>query len=104
MAKLHKKMSPYIVEQVNKSRFSGEPLVRHMEYEFPNQGFEYTTDCFMSGDKYLVAPVLEKGMFKRTVKLPAGNSWKYVDGTVYEGGHTVTVDSPIEVLPYFERI
>ena len=104
MAKLHKKMSPYIVEKVNESRTSGEPLVRHLEYEFPNQGFENTTDCFMCADKYLVAPVLVKGMFKREVRLPAGNSWKYIDGKVYEGGQTVTVDSPIEVLPYFERL
>ena len=98
MAKLHKKMSPYIVEKVNESRTSGEPLVRHLEYEFPGQGFEHTTDCFMCADKYLVAPVMEKGMFKRTVKLPAGNSWKYIDGTVYEGGQTVTVDGSISML------
>lgn len=28
----------------------------------------------------------------------------YVDGTVFEGGNTVTVDAPIKVLPYFEKI
>ena len=103
MAKLHKKMAPYILEKVNESRITGEPLVRHLEYEFPHQNYEYTEDCFMLGDKYLVAPVIEKGKVTRTLRLPDGFSWKYVDGNIYEGGKTVTVDAPLCVLPYFEK-
>ncbi len=34
--------------------------------------------------------------------LPRGK-WKADDGTVYEGGRTVTVESPLLRLPYFER-
>ncbi|MBR5527677.1 MAG: glycoside hydrolase, partial [Clostridia bacterium] len=79
------------------------PLVRHLEYEFPHQNYEYTEDCFMLGDKYLVAPVIEKGKVTRTLRLPDGFSWKYVDGNIYEGGKTVTVDAPLCVLPYFEK-
>ena len=104
MARLHKKMSPYILEKVNESILSGEPIVRHPEYEFPNEGYEYTADMFMLGEKYLVAPVLTKGAVTRTVRLPSGSLWKYVDGTVYEGGNTVCVDAPLNVLPYFERM
>lgn len=103
MAKLHKKISPYIIEKVTESRFSGEPIVRHLEYEFPNQGYESTTDMFMLGDKYLVAPVLTKNAAKREVRLPSGAAWKFIDGTVYDGGRTITVDAPLDVLPYFER-
>ena len=58
-------------------------------------------DCFMLGDRYLVAPVVTQGAVTRTLRLPAGN-WKYLDGTVYGGGE-VTVAAPIEVLPYFEK-
>ena len=103
MTELHKEMADYIVEKVNESRISGEPIVRHLEYEFPNQGYEMTKDMFMLSEKYLVAPVITKGTTTRKVKLPSGEKWKYVDGTVYKGGQTVEVKSPLEVLPYFER-
>ena len=37
---------------------TGEPIIRHMEYAFPHQGFVDCKDQFMLGDRYLVAPVL----------------------------------------------
>ena len=99
-ANLHKEFAPYIIEQVKKSSVSGEPIVRHMEYEYPKSGFERCTDQFMLGDKILVAPVLTQGTYKRQVKLPEGK-WLFLGKTEYKGNQTVTVDSPIEVLPYF---
>lgn len=102
-ARLHKGMSGYILELVNDSFTSGEPIVKHPEYEFPGEGFEKCSDCFMLGYKYFVAPVITKGSVTRDVKLPSG-LWKYCDGTVYEGSKTITVDAPLNVLPYFERL
>ena len=102
MAKLHAKLAPEILQLVRQSETSGEPIVRHLEYNFPNSGFAGCNDCFMLGDHYLVAPVTVKGQVTRTLTLPQGK-WKYVDGTVYGGGK-VTVDAPLEVLPYFERL
>ena len=99
-AKLHKQFAPYIINDVKKSAVSGEPIVRYMEYEFPNMGYERIYDQFMLGSNILVAPVVIKGQFKREVVLPKGK-WKYLGKTEYEGGKTVIVDSPIEVLPYF---
>ena len=104
MAKLHEKMSGYIIEQVKESEVSGEPILRNLEYEFPNKGYHNVTDQFMLGSKYLVAPVLEKGATTRKVVLPEGK-WKDMnDGTIYQGGCVQEVNAPISVLPYFERI
>lgn len=61
-------------------------------------------DAFMLGDKYLVAPVITKGATKWEIQLPKGFVWKYVDGTLYQGGKCVVVDAPLSVLPYFEKI
>ena len=102
-AKLHAKFGDYICEQVRATAKSGEPIMRSMEYSFPARGYERVFDQFMLGDKYLVAPVIEKGAVSRKVSLPEGK-WKYCDGTVYDGGCDVTVASPISVLPYFERV
>ena len=63
------------------------------------------TDAFLLGDRILVCPVLSKNADTRTreVLLPRG-TWRYVDGTCYTGGTTVTVGAGIDMLPYFIRV
>lgn len=100
-AALHDRFVPYILTLVEDSVHSGEPIVQHLEYAFPGQGFAKENEKFMLGDRYLVAPVIEKGQTEMTIRLPHGN-WKYVNGEVLSG--TVTVPTPLSVLPYFERI
>ena len=102
---LRGKYKEYLRTLLAEAASRNDPLMRHMEYEFPAQGLSEISDQFMLGDKLLVAPVLYKGMRERSVVLPSGCSWKYVpDGKVYEGGQTVRVGAPLEVLPYFERV
>ncbi len=101
-AKLHASFSEYIIKLVKETAVTGEPIIRSMEYEYPHQGYERVFDQFMLGENILVAPVIEKNATKKTVCLPIGE-WRYCDGTIYRGGVTVTVDAPIEVLPYFEK-
>ena len=102
-AKLHLKFSDYIEKLVKESAVSGEPILRHLEYEFPHRGYERINDQFMLGGEMLVAPVVTKGEVTRTLALPEGK-WLYLGETEYEGGKTVTVDAPISVLPYFIKI
>lgn len=101
--KIHKKFTDYILELAENSLKTGEPIVRAVEYEFPDEGFEFVKDMFMLGDKYLVAPVLKKGQFKKIIKLPKGK-WKADDENVYEGGNVIEIDTPLERLAYFEKI
>ena len=101
-AKLHKRFSDCIVKLVQESAVTGEPIVRHMEYEFPHCGYENIKDQFMLGTDVLVAPVMEKGAEQRSVVLPQGQ-WIYCDGKEYEGDGTVVVSAPVERLPYFTR-
>lgn len=99
-AKLHTEFSPIISELVKESAVSGEPIVRHMEYEYPHCGYATVSDQFMLGSDVLVAPVVEQGANERTVALPEGK-WLYLGKTEYNGGGYVKVDAPIDVLPYF---
>ncbi len=101
MAHLHEKFGTYIIEFARESSRTGEPIIRHMEYVFPNAGFAECRDQFMLGDKYMVAPVITADN-KRTVKLPKGK-WKDDLGKTYKGGQTITMDVPLERLVYFEK-
>ena len=101
-ARLHQAFGEYIKEQVRASAVSGEPILRHLEYEYPHSGYESINDQFLLGSDILVAPVLKKGERSRRVVLPEGR-WLFLGETEYEGGRTVTVDAPLSVLPYFVR-
>ena len=99
MAQLHLRYSDIILQLVHHAKLTGEPIVRYMEYVFPGQGFEKTTDQFMLGDTILVAPVMTKGTFSKTVKLPEGR-WRF-GSRVYDGGTKICVDIPLDKLAIF---
>lgn len=80
---------------------TGEPIVRYMEYVFPNQGFAHVIDQFMLGDDILVAPVVTKGTRTREVILPEGRWREAATGTVFDGGKTVAAEAPLDVVPVF---
>jgi len=100
--KWHEELGDYILEQAKHASRTGEPIVRHMEYSFPGQGFEECIDQFMLGDRYLVAPIMSTDD-TRTVKLPKG-TWQDDTGKRYRGGKTYTLTVPIERLPWFIQV
>jgi len=102
MANQHAQMGDYILACAQESSKTGEPIVRHMEYAFPNQGFATCKDQFMLGNKYMVAPVVTKEN-KRTVQLPKG-TWKDDQGKKHKGGRSIEIDVPLSRLPYYEKI
>jgi len=100
MAHLHVKMGDYILQCAKESAVTGEPIVRHMEYMYPHQGFAECKDQYMLGDKYLVAPIVSPED-TRKVTLPKG-TWRDDTGKVHRGGQTITIEADIKRLPYFE--
>ena len=101
---LRKKALPYMNELWATAAETGMPLWRPMWLEFPEDPrFRDEAGQFMLGDRVLVAPVVDKRARKKTVMLPAG-CWEYqVTGQAYQGGGTVEVNAPLDVLPYFFR-
>lgn len=100
---LREQLLPYLMELLENAAHTGIAAVRYLEYEFPNQDLGHVTDEFMLGDRYLVAPVLEKGAVARVVRFPQG-TWKDIEnGKRYEAG-THVVDAPLDKLPVFERM
>ncbi len=103
MLALRSKFMPYIYGLIEHAAKTGEPIVRYMEYEFPRQNMEKLVKQFMLGDKYLLAPVQDKGVRSIKITLPQGKWRDYFEGTEYGGGeidYAVTLDT----LPIFEKI
>ena len=97
---LRQDLLPVIMRLVERSTETGEPIIQNLEYAFPGQGYEDIIDQFMLGDRILVAPVVEKGKFQREVILPPGE-WTDEKGIVIPGNQKITIEAPLERLPYF---
>ena len=101
-AEWHHTLGDYILSLAEESAKTGAPIVRHMTYEFPDEGFEQCWDQYMLGGKYLVAPIMGPEDV-RTVKLPKGK-WRDDQGKLHKGGKVLTIDVPLDRLPWFERV
>ena len=97
-------LKPYLCEIYKQASETGLPLLRMMFVEFPEDEkcWEYK-EQYMFGWKYLVAPVLDAGMKERTVYLPQGKWKDFHSGEYYEGGQEITVKTPIDIIPVFEK-
>lgn len=101
-AKLHERMGEEILVLARNSALTGEPIIRHMEYEFPGKGYEKINDQFMLGNDILVAPVLQKGATTKKIVFPDG-IWQDVDGNSIQGPRTCEVPAPISKLPWYRK-
>lgn len=98
-------MCPYVEEQMHKAHENGTPVMRPLFYDYPeDQNCWDVSDSYMFGPDLLVSPIMKPGQTKRDVYLPAGEKWINIwDHKEYEGGQTVTVDSPIDQIPVFTK-
>ncbi len=97
---LHIEFSDRLLSLINGTYKTGEPILRNLEYNYPNLGYEKIMDEYMLGEEILVAPVITKGQNMRTVVLPAGK-WKGFDGREYIGEKIYEIPVSIADLPYF---
>lgn len=96
------KYMDYILECVQKAAVTGEPVVRYMAYEFPDEPVEKIVDQFMLGDRYLVAPIMIKGQKGRNVYLPEGK-WNRGGKEVTGQGGLVWCEEENDGIILFER-
>ena len=100
--KLHKSICEEMIEMVARAEKTGEPILRNLEYNYPNKGYAEIKDEFMLEDHILAAPVVTPNTYKRKVILPEG-VWIADDGTRYEGNAEYLIDCPIERLIWFRK-
>ena len=102
---LRYRLRPYIAKAMQQAHENGSPVMRPLFYNFPDDKAAWKVeDAYCFGDDLVVAPIFEAGANTRSVYLPAGTAWIDANTKVrYEGGQTVTVDAPIDVIPVFVR-
>jgi alpha-D-xyloside xylohydrolase len=102
---MRERLRPYIRKCMKDASETGAPVARPMYYDFPDdEKCAVMTDQYMFGPDLLMAPVMEEGMKGSSVYLPHYHQWKDAkSGKVYDGGTTVIVDTPIDVIPVFVK-
>lgn len=92
-----------IDEAVTHAKETGEPILRYLTYEFPEEPVGQITDQFMLGSDILVAPAAEKGIEEREVYLPKG-TWTFKNETINSKGEYRTFPCPLGQLIVIEKV
>lgn len=102
---LREKLRPYIRKIMRKASETGEPVMRPLFFDFPEDSAAWDVDdAYMFGEALLVAPVTEAKVVSRKVYLPAGCKWKEsATGKIFEGGQMVDAYAPLDIIPVFVR-
>jgi alpha-D-xyloside xylohydrolase len=103
--KLRYELMPYVYSLAYSTYRTGAPYMRALFMDFPDDPkVADLRDEYMFGPAFLVAPVTEQGVTRRSVYLPAGSDWfNYWTNERVRGGQTVDVAAPIDTLPLFVR-
>jgi alpha-D-xyloside xylohydrolase len=98
--RLHLRLFPYEWTYAHRLAEDGRPIARPLGLAYPELGV-HPNDTYLFGDSLLVAPVLERGVVKREVTLPAGRWIDWWTGAIVDGGGTIMADAPLDTLPLY---
>lgn len=100
---IREKYLPIILQLVDSAAQTGEPIIRYMSYEFPDEAVEKLNDQFMLGSHVLVAPIVKPRQTGRQVYLPEGK-WKLLDRIYKSPGEFYYFETEYGQPLIFERL
>jgi alpha-D-xyloside xylohydrolase len=102
-ANLRYNLLPYIYNLAIISSETGNPMMKHLIIEYPeDQNVFDIDDSFMLGD-LLVFPIIEALKTQKEIYLPKGIFIDLWNGKRYEGGRNYTIELSGERIPVFVR-
>jgi len=101
MGKLHFGLKDYMLQYQERNNLA---LIHPLLLNFPDDTTcAIITNQFMCGDELMVAPILDKKTFKRSVYFPVG-TWKHLfTKKIYEGPINVEIEAPYGTIPVFVK-
>ncbi len=101
----HERLAPYIWDQVRRTLKTGDPIVRPLFFDFPQDRASYTIgDEWMLGPAVLAAPNLTASA-SRDIHLPAGTWYDVNRGRTVKGPVTLkSYATPLAVTPAFVNL
>jgi alpha-glucosidase (family GH31 glycosyl hydrolase) len=103
-ARMRMNLLPYIVSEAAHAAATGEPLLRALLVDVPDDPQAWRiADEYLFGRYLLVAPVMEEGATTRRLYLPRGLWHDLWSGAAWEGGCWIDVPAPLDRIPVFVR-
>lgn len=98
-------IKPYLRSVMEEAHLHGDPAIRAMFYEFPEDPVCWNLkEQYMLGSDLLVAPVLYEGAQSAKVYLPAGVRWTDAwTGETLDGGQWIERAAPLDLIPIYVR-
>lgn len=101
----HKRLTPYIWNQVERAVATGEPIMKPLFFQFPDEETTYTIDDqWLLGDTIMAAPVLTDDV-TRNIYVPSGDWLDVRNNEVINGPTTISnYEAPLQTIPVFVRL
>lgn len=101
--KIRSALKAYISVLMKQAHEQGDPLMRPLFYEYPNDGEAWNTDnTYLFGSDIVVAPIVNYQQRSRDVYLPAGTEWINLwTGDRLNGGSHYDINAEIDEIPVF---
>jgi alpha-D-xyloside xylohydrolase len=100
---LRYRLLPYIYSLSWKVTNEGYTIMRSLAFDFrTDPGIKSIPDQYMFGPAFLVNPVTERGIGKRSVYLPKSTQWfDFWTGQTFDGGQTIEAPATVETIPLY---
>ena len=103
--KTRMELLPYITEEARHCAETGEPLMRPLFLDWPEDPQVWQlSDQYCFGRDLLIAPVLEPGLKTRHLYVPEGHWRDFWTDTKFSGQGWIDVPAPLESIPVFQRV
>jgi alpha-glucosidase len=100
---LRYRLLPYIYTVMEEASRTGMPAMRPAAFAASSHRNRWTSEEFFFGNDLFIAPVLKEGQKNRTVTLPEGGWYDFWTSQHYQGDTTITVNAPVDRIPFFAR-
>ncbi len=98
---LRYQLLPYNYTLAFQNSTSGMPLMRPTFFD--DATTLNNTQSYLWGDAFFVHPITKAGLTQVSVDLPSGVWFDYWNGTKYQGGQTITVNTALNTIPVFVK-